>query len=116
MDGYSESQGTVLDFKPGTQKYTIGYHNGTTAELTRTQLMKILSPVLGQQAAPMQAAEKETTTVAGEAIAADELAAGTEGMSTNETVARSGTVPSQFVELKLASNPVGVRVLSTPDR
>ena len=114
MDGYSESQGTVLNFKPGTQKYTIEYHNGTTAELTKTQLMKILSPMLAH-GAPMQAAEKETTTVAGEAMAADELAAGTEGMSTNETVAPSGTVPSQFVELKLASNPVGVRVLSTPD-
>ena len=113
MDGYSESQGTVLNFKPGTQKYTIGYHNGTTAELTKTQLMKILSPMLAH-GAPMQAAEKETTTVAGEAMAADELAAGTEGTSTNETVA-SGMVPSQFVELKLASNPVGVRVLSTPD-
>ena len=110
MDGYSESQGTVLNFKAGTQKYTIGYHNGTTAELSKTQLMKILSPVLGQQAAPMQAAEKETTIVAGEA-----MAAGTEGMSTKETVALSGKVPSQFVELKLASNPVGVRVLSTPD-
>ena len=108
MDGYSESQGTVLNFKAGTQKYTIGYHNGTTAELTKTQLMEILSPVLAQQAAPMQAAEKETTTVAGEAMATDELAVEIVGMSTNQTVAPSGTVPSQFVELKLASNPVGV--------
>ena len=114
MDGYSEGQGTVIDFTAGTQKYVIGYHNGATATLSTTQLMKILSPVLAQQAAPMQAAEKEKG-----AMAADELAAGTEGMTTNVTAAPSGTLqtssPSQFVELKLASNPVGVRVLSTPD-
>ena len=114
MDGYSEGHGTVLDFKPGTQKYVIEYHNGTTATLTKTRLMKTLSPVLAQQAAPMVAAEKEKG-----AMAADERAAGTDGMMTNETAAPSGTMqtasPSQFVELKLASNPVGVRVLSTPD-
>ena len=106
------SQGTVLDFKAGTQKYVIGYHNGTTTALTKTQLMKILSPVLAQQASPMQAAERETSTIA---MAADRPLAGAEGVTTNEAPAPSGTVPSQFVELKLASNQVGVRVLSTPD-
>ena len=119
MHGHSVSQGTVLDFKAGTQKYVIGYHIGTTAELTKTQLMKVLSPVLAQQAAPMAAAETETPTIAGEAMAADKLAAGHEAVTTIEAAAPSGTVwtppPSQFVELKLASNPVGIRVLSTPD-
>jgi len=109
------SQGTVLDFKAGTQKYVIGYHNGTTAALTKTQLMKILSPVLAQQASSMVAAERETSTIAGAAMAADRPLSGAEGLTTNEAAAPSGTVPSQFVELKLASNPVGVRVLSTPD-
>ena len=58
-------------------------------------------------------------------MAADRPVAAAEGVTTNEAAAPSGTepirgvevgrVPSQFVELKLTSNPVGVRVLSTPD-
>ena len=54
--GHSGSQGTVLDFKPGSQKYTVVYHNGTTAAFTKTQLMKILTPVLDVEQPPMLAA------------------------------------------------------------
>jgi hypothetical protein len=37
--------GTVVDFKTNTSKFTIQYNDNTTATLTLTQLKKILTPV-----------------------------------------------------------------------
>ena len=95
------SQGTVLDFKAGTSKYAIQYTSGTTATLTKTQLMKILLPVVTEGSAPEVAAQE-----AAPARERDQTLATTPAIrvTTNEAVARSGTVPnlspSQFVELE----------------
>ena len=94
------SQGTVLDFKAGTSKYAIQYTSGTTATLTKTQLMKILLPVVTEGAAPELAAQESSPAVAGNGMVA---AKPVRGVTTNEAVARSETVPisapSQFMEL-----------------
>ena len=61
-------QGTVLDFKriPGisASKYIIEYTNGTTVTLTKTQLMKIILPVVTEGAAPELAAQQATLAIA----------------------------------------------------
>ena len=64
LDGESMRQGTVLDFKTRTNKYTIRYTNGTTAALSKTQLMKILLLVVIEGAAPELAAQQATLAIA----------------------------------------------------
>ena len=94
------TKGTVLDFKTSTSKYTIQYTNGATATLTKTQLVKILLPVVTEGAAPELAAQESSPAVAGDGMVA---ATPVRGVTTNEAVARSETVPisapSQFMEL-----------------
>ena len=106
-------QGTVVDFKSG--KYTIRYDKcgryGNSTTLTKTQLMKLLLPAL-------PAAEGTARAMEGGAVVADELAIGAADKVVAGEAAPSGAVclssPSHFVELRLTSNPVGSRVLSTP--
>ena len=71
-------------FKPGTQKYVIGYNNGTTAEFTKTQLMKILSRgwacSVGSTNTTRNNKDKlKTPTIVGEAMAGRQATARAEG-------------------------------------
>ena len=43
LDEHSVCEGTVIGFKAG--KYTIHYKDNTTVNLTKTALLKVLSPV-----------------------------------------------------------------------
>ena len=54
MNEHSVTQGTVFDVKTG--KYIIKYNNGTTAALTKTQLLKILLPMFVEEIPAHEAA------------------------------------------------------------
>ena len=110
MNEHSVTQGTVFDVKTG--KYIIKYNNGTTATLTKTQLLKILLPMFVEEIPAQEAAlaiEAEAKTLANPATGADRVTA-------NEVITPSRTAPtsppSRIVELRLTSNPVGARVLT----
>jgi hypothetical protein len=113
----SGCEGTVTDFK--ARKYIIRYKDGTTATLTKTALMKVLTPVpdeatatartVGQiaadsafeaVAAPMLAAQEaiRVPTTKGDAMVTDKLAAGC-AAATTEQQPTTGDEPAAAVAI-----------------
>ena len=87
-------QGTVLDFKTDIRKYIVSYSNGTTATLTKLQLMTILSSVVTEEAPSVLATQGAIPAVEVEGIVVvAKPATGAYEMKTNEATAPSRTVP-----------------------
>ena len=73
LDDHSVCEGTVIDFKAG--KYIIHYKNNSIVTLTKTALVKVLSPVVVEVTAATSAETAEAKAAADKKAAAHKKAA-----------------------------------------
>ena len=81
MDTMHVGKGTIFDFKLSINKYVIKYTNSTNATLTKTQLTKIIMPMVNEGASLNNDNSNITATIGDAMMAATPTV---EGMTTNK--------------------------------